>query len=157
MLDHISRPFLPRFLHMIYGVTGIHKGYVPDKHDHIVRYVLSRVPEPKGFVTGAAYGVDTSACEIAYELYPNLQHTIVVPDAWHNVDLVEMYGKKPNVTVMRMEPGTDYRRRNYRLVQLSERVIAFPLVRLEIPRSGTWMTSNIARRANKLWKVEILS
>jgi hypothetical protein len=141
---------------MIYGITGVSKGYNPELHDEIISRTLLSVPEPTGFVTGCAFGVDTVACEVAYEHYPNLKHILVVPAAHHNEALVIAMEGKPNVRIVRCPIHTDYRYRNNRLVRLSENVIAFPLKKLEVPRSGTWMTANIANRAGKLWKVEIL-
>jgi hypothetical protein len=141
---------------MIYGITGISKGYNPELHDPIIAHTLMRVPEPTGFVTGCAFGVDTAACEFAYEHYPTLKHILVVPAAYHNETLVIAMEGKPNVQIVRCPIHTDYRYRNNRVVKLSGSMIAFPLRKLDIPRSGTWMTANIAKRAGKLWKVEIL-
>ena len=50
------------------------------------------------------------------------------------------------------ELGGPYRERNERIVALADAVWAFPnhAAQKDEPRSGTWMTINIARRAKKL-------
>jgi hypothetical protein len=141
---------------MIYGITGVSKSYNPEVHDGIVASVLSDVPDPTGFITGCAFGVDTAACEFVYEHYPTLKHILVVPAAYHNESLVIAMEDKPNVHIVRCPIHTDYRYRNGRMVRMADRMIAFPHKQLEVPRSGTWMTANMAKRADKLWKVEIL-
>lgn len=100
------------------------------------------------FVTGAAYGLDTAAAEVCYELWPDAQHTLVVPAAWHNRDVVQWAFEREFEIIM--APGKDtvrdaYMARNDMMVNLLTKLFAFPTTP-ERMRSGTWATIRRARR-----------
>jgi precorrin-2 methylase len=59
-----------------------------------------------------------------------------------------------------MPAGTTFKQRDARMVELGDRVIAFPLYREDdarMKRSGTWITVRIARKAGKSVEVHVLS
>ena len=73
------------------------------------------------------------------------------PEPCHGDVLAEL--ATPVVTVIKMQPGTDYQARNARLVAEATAVFGLPAYPEEDPRSersGTWQTIRIARRADKL-------
>lgn len=94
-------------------------------------------------ITGAAFGVDTYACEFATKLY-GVDQLLCVPDDPHNEDLVQRM--RANSSVKIIYPG-DYRERNQCMVNSSHVLLAFPETPKEILRSGTWMTIRMARKA----------
>jgi hypothetical protein len=58
-----------------------------------------------------------------------------------------------------MPPGTTFKQRDARMVEVGDRVIAFPLYPENDPRSkrsGTWMTVRLANRAGKPVKIHVL-
>jgi hypothetical protein len=98
--------------------------------------------------------VDALAARIAHGGRRRV-HTIVPADR----SRVDPYWRDHCDTFEEMPSGTDYRARNERIVELSDRLVALP----EYPeddhwsrRSGTWMTVRIARRAGKPVAVVVL-
>lgn len=102
---------------------------------------------PTEFITGAAWGADTLACQAGLAYWGvQCKHRIVVPDAPHNEALVKSVAKLKAVTVEYMPKGTDYMARNDRLVELCQLLLAFPSTASEVQRSGTWATVRRARK-----------
>jgi hypothetical protein len=138
--------------------TGSHKGYDNDLHDGLMGITIERLRDsgPTVFISGAQYGVDTRAAEIAYELFPEAKHIVVVPAKRHNKTFVKDFEKCRNVGIVVMPPDTDYRDRNQEMVTLARQasmlggagpiqVMAFSIGPLS-KRSGTSMTINIAKK-----------
>lgn len=129
--------------------TGI-RNIVPE-HERIMLRTIQQM-KADHFVSGAAVGVDTFACRTAFAFHPDAVHTVVVPAAPHNEDLVRWATEK-GITVVRM-PGVGsvpkaYRERNEAMIDGADYLVAFPYSRDEVTRSGTWMTIRIARKAGK--------
>lgn len=145
---------------MIYIFSGTHDRYDREKHDELLRKRIAKMTDGTQFVTGAAFGVDTFACQFAYEYFPEAQHTIVVPAKWHNETHVELASKAPNVSVIRCPEGTDYRYRNTEMVKIgledASLLVCFPWRKLMMPGSGTWMTYNIATSMGVDTEVQLL-
>lgn len=101
--------------------------------------------EPPGdsIVVGGCYGGDQFALEVAY--FMGIDAHVVLPEDQSQVD-----DNWVNFAAT-CEDGGPYRQRNERIVALADCVWAFPNhdSQRRDPRSGTWMTINIARRAKK--------
>lgn len=100
------------------------------------------------FVTGAAYGLDTAAAYNAFAYWPEKKHTIIVPAALHNREVVQ-YGFDNGFDLI-MAPGKAnvrdaYMVRNDMLVARITELHAFPTTPERL-RSGTWSTIRRARR-----------
>lgn len=130
---------------MIYGVTGASRP--PAAFEAALAEALADLPAPAGFVTGSQVGVDEAFAEAALELYPEAQHLQIVPGE------PGVHGRLlPGVARLYLPDGKDrasvYRARNERIVRESGVLLAFPEGPEEsFPRSGTWMTVRIARKA----------
>jgi predicted Rossmann-fold nucleotide-binding protein len=119
-----------------------------------VREIVCALPANTRIVVGGCIGVDDFVAWIARN-DGQWVHGVIPADrsrvapGWEDVcDTFE-----------EMAPGTDYRARNQRIVELSDRIIAFPEAAEDDPRSrrsGTWMTVRIARRAGKPVHVEVM-
>jgi predicted Rossmann fold nucleotide-binding protein DprA/Smf involved in DNA uptake len=128
------------------GFTGS-RHVTADMQEAIKKILLELHPEAT-VVTGACVGVDSYAAYRAWVLPFMKVHTIVPAD--HS--RLDPYWRDHCDTFEHMPPGTDYRARNERIVELSDRLIAFPEHAEDDPRSrrsGTWMTVRIARKAGK--------
>ena len=106
-------------------------------------------------VTGGCIGVDALVARMAHGGRRRV-HTVVPADR----SRVDPYWRKHCDTFEELDPGTTYSDRNERIVELSDRLVAFP----EYPehhnlsrRSGTWMTVRIAGRAGKPVEVVTLN
>lgn len=135
------------------GFTGTRN--VRDVDLERIRAAVLALPPDATVVTGACIGVDALVARMAHGGRRHV-HTIV-PAGRSRVD---PYWRQHCNTFEEMPPGTDYRARNERIVELSDRLVAFP----EYPedhhrshRSGTWMTVRIARRAGKPVEVVVLN
>lgn len=107
--------------------------------------------QPERVITGAQYGVDTFAFNIAMAMWrEGTQHVVVVPAHAHNIRVVELaegFRDKKGVAVLieRMEHGTTYLHRNDRMLDFADCLMAFPKTSNEIKRSGTWHCIRQAR------------
>jgi len=131
------------------GARGFRKGEEEIARG-IVRKTLEGLQGVTEFRTGAAFGVDTVACEVGLNSFKKAWHRLYVPDQPHNADVVEMFDlwrDARRADIIRMPKGSSYRDRNIAMVEGAEMVCAFPSTGEEIVRSGTWMTVRLARRA----------
>lgn len=118
------------------------------------------------FVSGAADGIDTFVAVNLSAWCPDTRHRLVVPAAGHNRLLAQEWesSRNPNLKVERMlvQPGPaalQYRLRDQRMVDLAAGgwVEAFPLYEEQRqPRSGTWLTVRLARKAGVKLTINIL-
>lgn len=119
-----------------------------------VERIVKALPQGTRVVTGGCVGVDDFVAFTAHANgYP--VHSVVPADQSRVAPGWGDYCSSFEV----MPPGTDYRARNERIVELSDRIIAIPEALEDAARSrrsGTWMTVRIARRAGKPVQVEIL-
>jgi hypothetical protein len=101
-------------------------------------------PEEDAVIVGGCVGGDAFAGEVAKTM--GLKVHVVLPEDDSQVDPIWV-----NYAAT-WELGGPYRERNERIVALADAVWAFPnhATQKEDPRSGTWMTINLARRAKKL-------
>lgn len=146
---------------MIYGVTGSRE----PRGLHRVRCHIETWQDVTGVVTGAQRGVDAYAARIAWVTYPQAEHTLIVPAAPHDDELVKDFkrmvdppNRHPNVHIIFLPPSTEpYKARNAEIVTRSDRVHGYPLRgERQSPRSGTWQTLRMARSADKLGDVLLL-
>jgi hypothetical protein len=120
-----------------------------------IRAIVLGLPPGTTIVTGACIGVDAIVARIAHS--PRYRVHTIVPA---NRSRVDPYWRKHCDVSEEMALGTDYRARNERIVELSDRLIAiaeYPEDHHRAQRSGTWQTVRIARRAGKTVEVHILN
>ena len=121
--------------------------------ERISEFLAGLTKAPQEITTGAQFGADTVAAETALALWEETVHRIVVPAHRHNHDVVALarrMGRKRGVKVdvVHMEEGTTYLHRNDRMLDYATYLIAFPLSRKEVQRSGTWHCIRSARSRN---------
>jgi|SaaInlStandDraft_4_1057021.scaffolds.fasta_scaffold34738_2 hypothetical protein len=135
----------------VLGFTGT--AHLPATHREVVHRGLLEIMEsihpevPERVVTGACVGVDEYIFFWFRAYYPDVPQTVVFPADRKAVDLTEGEVRVTGHTVVCMPPGTSYRQRNEKIVELSGMVGAFWTGQ---KRSGTYMTMNIARKAGKI-------
>ncbi|HVQ45150.1 MAG TPA: hypothetical protein VMT30_09450 [Candidatus Saccharimonadia bacterium] len=116
--------------------------------------IVSDLPPDCTVVTGGCIGVDMLVAVAAHQRGLKV-HTVLPADR----SRVGRFWRQHCDIFEEMPPGTDYRARNERIVELSDRLITIPEASEDDPRSrrsGTWMTVRIARRAGKPVQVELL-
>lgn len=119
-----------------------------------IEALVSELPEGTRVVTGACQGADAMVARAAKRAGYHV-HTIVPA----NRRVVDVDWQRYCDTFEEMPAGTDYRARNKRIVELSDRLIAlpeYPETAVQSQRSGTWMTVRIARHAGKPVTVHLL-
>jgi hypothetical protein len=138
---------------MKYGVTGVSRLLTEAEMSFIYNAINGLDLQPGDeFVSGGAYGVDTSAALAALTLQPEATHRLCLPNGnmfnnaldglWASIGAEYMIIEKAD------KPG--YMARNDLLVKrIGKRglLTAFPEHEAEERRSGTWAT---VRRARKL-------
>lgn len=130
---------------MRWGFTGSQKGCDTET---LVKALDPLLFKPDDWlVTGGCIGVDAQVYHLCRGRFPDVQQLVIFP--W-NQSKCDTSIAVTAEDIIFMPEGSDYRMRNERLVEESDRVIAFWTGQ---ERSGTYMTMNIARRAGKLWKV----
>lgn len=130
---------------MKWGFTGSQSGC----DDEIIIKVLAELPLEIDdiVVTGGCIGIDAQVFYIVTELYPLVRQLVVFPGYLKKVDGGIIAQAKEAIY---MPKESNYRDRNERLVTESDKMTAFWTGK---QRSGTYMTINIARRANKLHRI----
>ena len=131
------------------AVTGV-RDLPEGGAERIERFLRGLTKAPEEFTTGAQFGADTVAAEVALLLWTETLHRIVIPAHRHNNDVVayaermrKQAGSK--VAVELMPEGTTYLHRNEAMLDRSTYLIAFPKTREEVKRSGTWHCIRAAR------------
>lgn len=115
--------------------------HVPDECLPSMRFLIKGL-KADCFVSGAAFGVDSTAAQFAMECHPHAQHHVIVPDGVYNdifVAILKTF-ESPNVNLEFMPKGTNYMDRNDRMVELADKLIGFPKTSTMQRRSGTWAT-----------------
>lgn len=105
-----------------------------------------------GFVTGGCVGGDTIIANAIKKYHSRVNHKIIIPSNRIQVDNFVHLTACPKHNLIYMPDDTDYRDRNERIVEESDRMIAFWT---GYRRSGTFMTINISKRANKIIEDDI--
>jgi hypothetical protein len=151
----------------IYAATGPTDGFNLASAFTIVRRALEELPfdaagltagaqRPTLFRSGGAVGVDSIFAIEARKIWPAVPLEFVVPAAapYNRVLVRRMVETDQLVTVTHIEApegassSEKYMLRNDALVaKPTERLLAFPLTRIEEQRSGTWATVRRARKA----------
>jgi len=130
---------------MKWGFTGSQKGAnIKDIFD----VVCEILDDDDVVVTGACVGIDSQVAHLVHELYPQIKQVIIVPANRSKVDISVL---KFADELIQMPRDTSYRDRNEKLVEESDKVIAFWTGQKAY--SGTFMTITIAKRENKLFKI----
>ena len=107
--------------------------------------VLLTVSQQETLLTGACVGVDTVMAQMAYT--GGWRVFTVVPANRSQVD--PSWSKWCSAFEIMPPSPEPYRARNERLIQLADRLIAFPAYVEDDPRSrrsGTWMTIHLAEQ-----------
>ena len=137
---------------MKWGFTGSQRG----TSDKVILKLLKslKLTSKDTLVTGACIGLDAQIAILAAKHYPKVPQLIIYPGPKYKVDKrlshLKMNFGAENVKYIFMKVNTTYRMRNERLVEESDKIIAFWT---GVKRSGTYMTMNIAKKVNKLEKV----
>jgi hypothetical protein len=129
--------------------TAGRRGFAPVPG--VVVNVLTTVPHAARYVTGGCREGDAFIGQWLYANRPDAEHVIVVPADRSQVDEWWLHAGGTNITVIQMPQGTTRKDRNIRLVAEGDCVYGFPhRPEASSPRSGTWQTIRIAKRAGKL-------
>ncbi len=130
---------------VMYGFTGSQK----EADDKIILDLLRTLNLTSNdmVITGACKGYDAKISHITKQYFPFVKQLIIVPFNRDKVD-VSVYN---NGRCYFMPIKTNYRDRNEKVVCESDKVIAFWTGKKIY--SGTYMTINIAKRANKLTQI----
>lgn len=120
----------------------------------IVDEVLSTLNGSE-FTTGACIGVDAYIGRKLWYDRPESLHRVVIPadrsrvaEWWLEYEIGDA-GPYRAPELEEMPPGTTYRERNWRIIEHSDVLVAFPAYPEDDPRSarsGTWQTIRMARR-----------
>jgi len=102
-------------------------------------------------ITGACKGIDSFIALYLVSEFPEISQTIVVPSnrKFVSMDIMKLFDSKVNYIYMPND--SNYRDRNIKIVELSEVMDAFWTGKKTY--SGTYMTINIAKKADKLRKI----
>lgn len=138
---------------------------LPDQYrifDAVLGLVAVRSGLDPVYVTGACVGGDQYISYTLLELDPGARQKIIVPADTSRVNddwLREMTGL-PDVNITRMPGWSNYKDRNLRLLEESEKLVAFPLYAesdARSQRSGTWQTVRMARLRRMPIEIHVLS
>lgn len=138
------------------GTTSLKPHHVP-----VIRDMLRDLEDGTEFITGCAHGVDTYIAQAATALFPRAMHTLVVPAAPHNEALVMGWMPCSTRQIIVMPPAASnaeaYRARNAYMVARCDQLVGAALhEESRQPRSGTWMTVRMGRKARKLHRLLVL-
>ena len=141
------------------GFTGSQKG-MTDWQKEMLKEVYQHKPCEE-FIHGDCIGSDEQAADVMVDLgvriftiYPptnnnkrafwaNVRKEPTMPIGWHEIEI-----KKGTIIQVRWMPRDDYLKRNQRIVDNCELMIATPKEHQHSLRSGTWATIRYA------WKVK---
>ena len=126
------------------GVSGSRT--IPGRSWEIIEATIYACePFYRTLIWGGCIGVDVACAEYA-EIFSLKRHAVLPP----NRHLVAVDWREWATSHEEIPDGPDgYKRRNQRIVDLSDRLIAFPLYPEDHPesqRSGSWQTIRMARR-----------
>ena len=164
MLNNITDPtFRARLAVLAQGLTIAFTSSreIPDANQRAhIHTMLESLGAAEGFVSGGCIGGDHYIGEALVAMYPNRQHTVIVPadrsrvhDWWSAYSAP--YGARINVIYM--PPRTEYRDRNLAMIQGygtflgSQLLLAFPAhneSHRKSSRSGSWQTIRMGRRSH---------
>jgi hypothetical protein len=137
------------------GFTGSRELSLPlAQSRRVIREAVQSLPKDARVVTGACIGVDAEVAYLAYGTHH--VHTIVPADR----SRVDPHWRDYCDTFEEMPPGTTYRDRNERIVEVSTRLIGIaqaPENDIHSRRSGTWQTIRLARKAGRSVEVRLLT
>lgn len=123
------------------------------------------VPAHCEFTTGVCVGVDSFAGQWLWRFVLHGRHRVIVPadrsrvDWWWTHRAIREAEGDSGVEVIEMPSGTTYRDRNVRIVEYSDRLLAFPEHGEDDPRSarsGTWQTIRLAEHYGVPVEVRVL-
>jgi predicted Rossmann fold nucleotide-binding protein DprA/Smf involved in DNA uptake len=116
----------------------------------------SRGGKPTAIMTGCAYGIDTDVLRAALELWRGVKVIFAVPDAPHNVAMVNMIqanymAQMTEHFIKCADPsvGKRYMARNDWMAEHATCLASFPHTSKEQIRSGTWSTIRRFRKRDK--------
>lgn len=136
---------------MVYGVSGS-RVLRPGQEERLYA-VLAELVNGRCFVTGSQVGVDERAAGFLLGCFPEAAHVQVIPGPPATHGTLSPETRWVSLPAMR-DAASAYRARNEEVVRLSDALLAFPEGSEEDhPRSGTWMTVRLARKAGKPVKV----
>lgn len=132
----------------IYGFTG--SRYLDLTHHALLDEVLTAHLDGDVYITGGAVGVDTYVLRKMAAWLPEATHRVYLPEHgpdWDN-SFLELADEVTRVPDTMRHP---HRSRNAAIVADADVLLAFPLhaeSHGQSRRSGTWMTVNLARKAD---------
>jgi hypothetical protein len=146
---------------MRYGFSG--SRFLGDAGEKLVAQVLAELDDVTEATTGACVGVDACVGRYLWRTRSDIVHRVVVPADRSKVDwwwTHRCIRDSADVLVEELPAGWTYRDRNERIVDHSDRLVAFPKWPEDDPksrRSGTWQTVRIATRRGVPVEVYVLS
>lgn len=138
----------------VVGITGTRTAPNEAQAEFLMRQ-LTGLRKVRGFVTGAALGIDHHLGLWLAQAYPETPQLVIVPA--NRRQIVRWWldahgnGLFDNVKVRLMPPGTSYAERNQAIVQISTALLGFPPASeaaMAGVRSGTMQTIRMARAAD---------
>ncbi len=123
---------------MILGMTGNREGLTKESSDFLINFIKNNN------VTEVHHGDCLGCDEDFHEICKLMNVKIIVHPPDKNT--MRAFCDGENVTIL---PGKEYLKRNHDIVKSSDVMIAFPFLRHEILRSGTWATIRFAKKNNK--------
>jgi hypothetical protein len=125
-----------------YGFTG--SRYVAPEHHSFIDLVLENYLDGSEYTTGAQAGIDTFVLRRLAPKLSEAHHRVIVPSAPH----LERYLAMADEVIYLPPSREPYRDRNEKILEYTDVLIALPLhPEEEQPRSGTWMTIRMAKKA----------
>ena len=137
---------------MFIAFTGS-RNRLSDAQQFLIDLVITGLPAHVVYVTGACVGVDAYVARLAH-IVGRRVHTVV--PMVYTAQFLDTHWMDHCDT---SEEASTYRSRNTRMVELSDRLIAFPAYPendSRSRRSGTWQTIRMARKAGKAVQVYVL-
>ncbi len=136
----------------VVGITGSRAEPNEQQAEFLMRQ-LTGLRKVRGFVTGAALGIDHHLGLWLAQAYPETPQLVIVPANRSQIVRwwLDAHGNAlfENVKVRLMPPGTLYADRNQAIVDISTALLGFPPASEEAMagvRSGTMQTIRMARR-----------
>ncbi len=135
---------------MIIGFTAARE--LTEANIAYIKSIIVDLEAADGFVTGGCIGGDTLIAKCIRDFHPDKSHKIIIPANRSQVDSAVYWLANPKDNIIYMPERSSYRDRNTKIVDSSDRMLAFWTGG---QRSGTLMTINISKRANKIIEEDI--
>lgn len=127
-------------------VSGTRKGMSDQQRKKFVDIQVEFFSKAKTFLHGDCTGVDQQAHLIVREMNPEITIHIYQPS--NNRNSANCAASDPSSDLLVVHPPEDFKKRDRKMVDASNLVIAFPFSQKEQVRSGTWVVIRYAKKRN---------